>query len=547
MRTSFAAGDVLPDIVVTDDKRRGKTGASPSPPSTKETSAVAEPLQYVEPTSVVTGWDFSTGATKCLAFDLQGQTLAEVRLPTDLWCEGGVSELNLMQLEGQARASTRAVVARLRELGRLGNWVAGGVSATHHTAGRIDRQRVQVRRAICWNDHSLSPHHARGLARIGGQERVKALIGGPWASRYTLSHLVKDEECLPHEGWLATDRILPHGALAAGFLTGNFDVISVSSAASTAMMDLRTNRWCRPMLDALASDEHRALAWKALPRIVDQFEPIGSLAPSLAQETDLGEGPRPLIFPTSDDQQAGLVGGGAVDAGQVAVILGNSAVVNSSSADLPRSGSLDAMRLNWGPYLWMRCYNNGAQFLDRVVGARPDWAALEGAARAVPAGSNGVAVLPFAYPEPSRGVAEPRFAWLPSEPTDAGVRFRASLEALAYLIALGVREHEAAGQKVTRVTVSGGIARSDLMCEILASVLGRPLERLQSFEGPALGAAVTALAALESYRRKQRGFDAAFTVADAVAALVKFRGAVPPNPAWRQVYADGLRAFEGRL
>jgi sugar (pentulose or hexulose) kinase len=514
---------------------------------TQEPPTVAEPLRCIDPQSVITGWDFSTGAVKCLAFDLAGQTLAEVRLPTDLWCDGGVSELNLMQLEGQARASTRAIAARLRDRGRLGDWAAGGVSATHHTAGRIDGDRVQVRRAICWNDHSLAEYHARGLARLGGQERVKELIGGPWAIRYTLSHLVKDEECLPREGWQRTDRILPHGALAAGFLTGNFDVISVSAAASTGMMDLRANQWCRPMLDALANPEYRDLAWNALPRIIDQYEPVGVLSPSLAMEAALGDGPRPLLFPTSDDQQAGLVGGGAVDAGQVAVILGNSAVVNSSSGQLPRSGSLDAMRLNWGPYLWMRCYNNGAQFLDRVVGSRPDWAALERSARAVPPGSDGLAVLPFVYPEPSRGVAAPRFQWVPSEPSDAGVRFRAALEALAYLIALGVREHEAAGQKVTRVTVSGGIARSDLMCEILATVLGRPLERLQSFEGPALGAAVTALAALESNLRKQRGIGAPFTVADAVPVLVKFRDAVAPNPAWRAAYAEGLRTFEGRL
>ena len=53
------------------------------------------------------------------------------------------------------------------------------------------------------------------------------------------------------------------------------------------------------------------------------------------------------------------------------------------------------------------------------------------------------------------------------------------------------------------MSVSGGIARSDLMCEILASALGRPLERLQSDEGPALGAAVTVLAALESYHRRK--------------------------------------------
>jgi len=57
---------------------------------------------------------------------------------------------------------------------------------------------------------------------------------------------------------------------------------------------------------------------------------------------------------------------------------------------------------------------------------------------------------------------------MPSEPRSAGKRFRASLEALAYLVVLGVREHEKAGQDITRITVSGGIARSDLMCEILA-------------------------------------------------------------------------------
>src|SRR5947199_10871693 len=109
---------------------------------------MAEPLRHVPENAVIAGFDFSTGAVKGLAFDLDGKVLAEVRLPTDLWTEGGVSELNLMQLEGQARASTRAVAARLRDLGRLPDWVAGGVSATHHTAGRLDVNRVQIRRAI---------------------------------------------------------------------------------------------------------------------------------------------------------------------------------------------------------------------------------------------------------------------------------------------------------------------------------------------------------------------------------------------------------------
>jgi sugar (pentulose or hexulose) kinase len=144
-------------------------------------------------------------------------------------------------------------------------------------------------------------------------------------------------------------------------------------------------------------------------------------------------------------------------------------------------------------------------------------------------------------------VKAPRLEWSPAEPKEPGKRFRAALEALAYLIARAVGEHEEAGQKVTRVTVSGGIARSPLMCAILATVLGRPLERLQSNEGPALGAAVTALAATETFLRRGRNMDRPFTVADAVATLVKFRDPVAPNPAWRDAYREGTREFEARL
>jgi sugar (pentulose or hexulose) kinase len=95
--------------------------------------------------------------------------------------------------------------------------------------------------------------------------------------------------------------------------------------------------------------------------------------------------------------------------------------------------------------------------------------------------------------------------------------------------------------------VSGGIARSDLMCEILASVLNRPLERLVSAEGPALGAAVAALAGLETHLRQKAGIRDSYTVADAVATLVRFRDPVAPRPDWVPQYADGLKRFKARV
>jgi sugar (pentulose or hexulose) kinase len=308
------------------------------------------------------------------------------------------------------------------------------------------------------------------------------------------------------------------------------------------MMDLRTNQWRKEMLDALANPEHRKLAWESLPSIIDMHEPVGPLSESVARDAQLPDGCRPLVFPTVDDQAAGLIGGGAVDAGQVAIILGNSAVVNSSSAQLPQSGTLDAMKLNWGPYLWMRCYSNGAQFVDVVAGK--DWYKLEADASKVPPLCDGTSVLPFLLSEPSVGIGKPQVRWSPAEPAERPVRVRACLEALAFLLARAVREHEAAGQQVTRITVSGGMARSQLMCEILASVLNRPLERLVSDEGPALGAAVVALAGLESHLRKQKGIAEPYTAADAVAAMVRFRDRVEPVAGWVAAYARGLQAFE---
>jgi xylulokinase len=504
-----------------------------------------EPLRHVSPTALISGWDFSTGSVKCLAFDLAGNTVAEWRGGTDLWEKDGAVELNALQLEGQARASVRGLANRLRELGRLNDWLCGGISATHHSCGRIDADHNPVRRLICWNDQTLAAYHAKGMARLGGPDEMKALLGGPWAERYSLSHLVKDEETLSEADWNRTKWILPHGPMAAGFLTGRYGVTSVSSAASTGLMDFRTDRWRFDMLGAIASDSYRSLVRKQLPEILGMSEPIGPLAANVCAEANLPHAP--LVFPTLDDQAAGLIGGGATDPGHVAVILGNSAVVNSSSHAAPSAGSLDAMKLNWGPYLWMRCYSNGAQFVDRVVGPKPDWAALEAAAKAVPAGCGGVEVLPFALSEPSVGVTKPRIEWTPHEPKEPGVRLRAAYEAVAYLIGLAVREHEAAGQSISRVTVSGGIARSELMVSILAAVLNRRVHRLVSSEGPALGAAVAALAGYETHHRTKAGDSTPFTAADAVATMVKFKDSVDPDPALVAVYDPGLDRFQAKL
>jgi xylulokinase len=530
---------------------------------------MSDSLKWFSDDTVLVGCDFSTGSVKAIAFDLNGKILTEVRLPTDLYLESGVSELGITQLEGQTRSVIRSMSRKLADLNRLQDWKIIGISATHHTSGRIDAAWSQVRRAICWNDQTLAKYHSIGLERLGGQAKVRELIGGPWAVRYSLTHLVKDEQQLPVTDWNRTWKIVSHGSLAAGYMSYQFNHISVSSAASTGLMDLRTNQWSSEMLNAIQNPVFRKLAFGNLPKImISPSSPeypaylknnaphygVGSPYMGTAFEAQLfagkGQNIHPRVYPTLDDQAAGLIGGGAVNPGQVAIILGNSAVVNSSAASAPTTDNLDAMKLNWGPYLWMRCYSNGAQFLDRVLGSNPNWEMLERQARTVDPTCNSIEVMPFVLSEPSIGVEQPRFEWLPSEPTATGIRYRASLEAIAYLVTLGVEAHEDAGQEVNQITVSGGIAKSPLMVEILASVLNFPIQRLQSDEGPALGAAVAALADAENGERfaKRATIEPElYPVEAAVKRLVKFREPVLPNPKWVEAYQEGLNRFKDRL
>jgi xylulokinase len=80
---------------------------------------------------------------------------------------------------------------------------------------------------------------------------------------------------------------------------------------------------------------------------------------------------------------------------------------------------------------------------------------------------------------------------------------------------------------------SGGGARSDLWLEIVASVLGIPLERTAVTEGSAYGAALLAGVAGGVFSDAH----------DAVMRCVRTTSRVDPNPAWREAYERGYGRY----
>ena len=116
---------------------------------------------------------------------------------------------------------------------------------------------------------------------------------------------------------------------------------------------------------------------------------------------------------------------------------------------------------------------------------------------------------------------------------DRGALARATLEGVAYGLRDSLELLRALGVRPEVGRASGGGATSDLWLRIVASVLALPLERTESEEGSAFGAALLAGV-------RAGVFDDAD---DAVVRCVRVRNRVEPDPAWSAAYERGYDRY----
>ncbi len=116
---------------------------------------------------------------------------------------------------------------------------------------------------------------------------------------------------------------------------------------------------------------------------------------------------------------------------------------------------------------------------------------------------------------------------------DRGALWRATLEGVAYGLRDSLELLRALGVRAEVGRVSGGGARSELWLRIVASVLGLPLERMESEEGSALGAAL--LAGVRAGVFADAG--------EAVSRCVRVRDRIEPDDEWMRAYDDGYERY----
>jgi xylulokinase len=382
-----------------------------------------------------------------------------------------------------------------------------GLSGQMHGLVLLDADGKVLRPAILWNDQRTAAECAEIEERVGLQRLIQ-LTGNRALTGFTAPKLLWVRKHEP-EIWSRIAHVLLPKDYVRFRMTGEH-AIDAAEASGTLLFDVARRRWSTEVCEALEIP----LEW--LPPAHESTEIAGA-----------------------GDQQAGALGVGVVEPGPVSVVLGTSGVVFSAldgyRAD-PQArvhvfchavpGIWEAMGVMLsaaGSLRWFRDVFGGTY--DALIGEAAQW----------PAGAEGVVFLPYLQGERTPHAdpdARGSFSGL-SLRHDRGALVRAVLEGVAYGLRDSLELLKQLGVEPTVGRVSGGGARSELWLKIVASVLGIPLERTAVEEGAAYGAALLAGVA-----------DGTFADAhEAVAACVRVRDTVEPDPEWARVYEDGYARF----
>jgi xylulokinase len=445
------------------------------------------------------GLDVGTSGVKAIAISPDGELLASAEesyplsTPRPGWAEQDPEDW---------RRAAEACLGRLPE-GPV------GLSGQMHGLVVLDADDRVIRPAILWNDQRTSAECAEIEHRIG-LERLIELTGNRALTGFTAPKLLWLQSHEPEAYARIRQVLLPKDYVR--FALSGERAIDAADASGTLLYDVGRRRWSDEVCEALEITRE----W--LPPAFESTEVAGA-----------------------GDQAAAALGVGIASPGPASVVLGTSGVV---FAVLPGYEPDREARVHvfchavpgtWHAMGVMLSAAGSAAWLRSAL--QEDLGALDGEAGRWQPGTEGLLFAPYLagertpYPDPDlRGA----FTGL-SLRHDRGALWRAMLEGVAYGLRDSLELLRDLGARPEVARVSGGGARSGLWLRIVASVLGLPLERTESEEGSAFGAALLA--------GVRAGVFA--DVHEAVARCVRVRDRIEPDAEWTAAYEEGYARYRG--
>ncbi|RIJ46422.1 carbohydrate kinase [Maribellus luteus] len=268
-----------------------------------------------------------------------------------------------------------------------------GISYQMHGLVMVDKNREVIRPSIIWCDSRAAAYGDKAFSEIGEQCCLTHLLNSP--GNFTASKLKWVKENEPHL-FERVHKIMLPGDYIAMKLSGQVQT-TVSGLSEGIMWDFSENSLAELLLNnyGFSSD--------IIPEIVPTFAVSGQLSEKAAKE--LGLSPTTKISYRAGDQPNNALSLNVLNPGEIAATAGTSGVVYGVSSEIkydPLSRVNTFAHVNHQashPRLGVLLCINGTGILNawlkRMTGENLSYEQMNGMAAAIPAGAEGLSILPF--------------------------------------------------------------------------------------------------------------------------------------------------------
>ncbi|MFD1349794.1 FGGY-family carbohydrate kinase [Oceanobacillus caeni] len=428
------------------------------------------------------GTDIGTSGTKTILMDTAGNLIAQdlqeydVLTPKHLWAE--------QWPDVWLDATKKSIKNTVKKSGIPAEKIRGiAISGLYGGSGiPLDKEMKPVRPCMIWMDRRADEETQWVLDNIG-EEKLREITHNGADPYYGYTKMLWMKKNEP-ENWEKTKLFLPPNDYVIYKLTGEI-VIDYSSAGNIGgIFDMNNRSWSKEMMDAMG------IPLSMMPeRIVESTDIVGGITKEIAEELGVSEG-MPVIA-SGIDSGAANIGLGVFESGIYAAAIGTS-MCAALISDKPVKGKdliawpylYDAKRLSYyfagantaGAIVkWFRQIMCQYEMELEKAGGKKAYDILNEQAADIPAGSEGLIVLPYFMGERSpiwNSDAKGTIVGLSLAHTKAHI-YRAFLEAVAFSLRDAM---EATGEDLGEyILLAGGVTKSKLWRQIFADVTGYPV------------------------------------------------------------------------
>ncbi len=391
-----------------------------------------------------------------------------------------------------------------------------GIGGQMHGLVALDSADEVLRPTILWNDGRTAKE----------TDYLNNVIGRATLSRYT-GNIAFAGFTAPKLLWMKANEPDLYAKIAKIMLPKDYLVYKMTGVHATDYSD------ASGML--LLDVEHKCWS-KEMCEICDvNPDWLAKLYESLSASVKVCAG--------AGDNAAAAVGTGTVGDGRCNISLGTSGTIfiSSKKFGVDDTGGLHAFAHADGGWHLMGCMLSAAScnkwWMDDILKVTAaDYNNEQAPISEDKLGRNNVFFLPYLMGERSPindTDARGTFVGLSMDTTRADIT-QAVLEGVSFAIRDCYEVARSLGVEIPRSNICGGGAKSPLWCNIMANVLGIPLDILVTEQGPGYGGALLAMVCCGRYANVQEATD----------ALVHVSRTIEPDPAITARYEERYQKFK---